>query len=92
MDVISGDYSMPLGGSLYGPPPWYLRGADAIVAPYEADEQKVYMPVILLYANLARSPARVLRASGCFWNRILSPISGPSIVDLGKRRDVAGRR
>ena len=32
---------MPLGGSLYGPPPWYLRGADAIVTRYEADSQKV---------------------------------------------------
>ena len=41
MDVISGDYSMPLGGSLYGPPPCYLRGANAIVTRYEADGQKV---------------------------------------------------
>ncbi len=41
MDVIGGDFSMPLGGPLYGPPPWLLRGADAIVARYEADTERV---------------------------------------------------
>lgn len=37
MDVLGGDFSMPLGGAHYGPPPWLLRGADAIMARYEAD-------------------------------------------------------
>ena len=41
MDVLSGDYSMPLGGALYGGPPWHLRGADAIVMRYAADVDKV---------------------------------------------------
>lgn len=41
MDVINGAYSMPLGGALYGPPPWHLRGSDAIVTRYEADIAKV---------------------------------------------------
>ena len=41
MDVLTGGFSMPFGGPLYGPPPWLLRGADAIVARYEADTKLV---------------------------------------------------
>ena len=41
LNLLAEGYSMPFGGPLFSGPPWHLRGAQAIVARYEADSASV---------------------------------------------------